>query len=78
MVNCDNCGVCCTKPFIRNNDKSYAFTGTVHEQTVRFCKHFDCEALKCKIYNERPPVCRDYPIGGKECLLKRTLFNLKL
>ena len=77
MVSCDGCGVCCTRPFNRNNGKNYAFTGIVHGQRVRFCKQFDCETLKCKIYNERPSYCRGY-VGGQECLSKRELFNLNL
>jgi uncharacterized cysteine cluster protein YcgN (CxxCxxCC family) len=78
MVSCDDCGACCTKPFIGNDNKNYAFVEIVHGQRVRFCKQFDCETFKCKIYNERPSVCRDYPVGGQECLSKRRLFNLKL
>ena len=77
MFNCDNCGVCCTKPPPDDNGKSYAHVSTIHGKRVRHCKYLDNETFKCKIYNERPPICRGYPIGGEKCLLKRTLFNLK-
>ena len=78
MVSCDNCGVCCTRSPPKNKNKNYAFVGTVHGQRVRHCKKFDCETKKCKIYNERPSYCREYPVGGEECLMKREMFNLKL
>ncbi len=79
MISCEDCGVCCTKPFnLTNNGKrsNYAFVGTVHGQRVRHCKEFDRETKKCKIYDERPQLCEDYLVGGKECLSRRELFNL--
>lgn len=31
------------------------------------CKHWDAETGDCRIYNERPDLCRDYPYGS-ECV----------
>ena len=33
------------------------------------CKHF--VQCRCAIYNTRPKVCRDYKVGGPDCLATR-------
>lgn len=35
------------------------------------CLWFDPERRVCRHYEWRPPICRDYELGGQECLDRR-------
>jgi len=35
------------------------------------CLWLDQETLKCKHYDQRPEICRDFVRGGEECLRVR-------
>lgn len=36
-----------------------------------WCAGLDRATLRCTIYAERPQICRDYEMGGSECLDER-------
>ena len=36
-----------------------------------WCAALNRDTLRCGIYERRPGVCRDYELGGSECLLER-------
>jgi Fe-S-cluster containining protein len=36
-----------------------------------WCAALDRDTMLCSIYEQRPGVCREYEMGGHECLLER-------
>lgn len=36
-----------------------------------WCVALDRNTMKCSIYERRPVICREYPMGGDECLEDR-------
>jgi len=39
-----------------------------------WCAALDRDTLLCGIYERRPAVCRDFPVGGSECVAERSNF----
>ena len=37
-----------------------------------WCAALDRDTLLCSIYEQRPAVCREYELGGSDCLLERS------
>ena len=37
-----------------------------------WCAALERDALLCGIYERRPAVCRDYPVGGSDCIAERS------
>ena len=37
-----------------------------------WCAALDRDTMLCGIYEQRPAVCRDYELGGNDCLLERS------
>lgn len=37
-----------------------------------WCAALDRDTMLCSIYERRPGVCRDYEVGGSDCLLERS------
>ena len=35
------------------------------------CLWYDAEMKRCRHYEWRPQICRDYELGGTACLLRR-------
>ena len=36
-----------------------------------WCAALDRDTMLCSIYQQRPGVCRDYEMGGGDCLIER-------
>jgi uncharacterized protein len=36
-----------------------------------WCAALDRDTLLCRIYERRPAICRDYELGGNDCLSER-------
>jgi Fe-S-cluster containining protein len=36
-----------------------------------WCAALDRNTMLCGIYDRRPTVCRDYQVGGSDCLIER-------
>ncbi len=36
-----------------------------------WCAALDRDTMLCTIYERRPGVCRDYEMGGSDCLIER-------
>ncbi|QJR82783.1 YkgJ family cysteine cluster protein [Alteromonas pelagimontana] len=80
-VSCSNCNAsCCRLEVMLITD-----TG-VPEQFVEFdswggmrmarlddgwCAALDRSSMRCSIYDKRPLICREYEMGGYECLSER-------
>lgn len=40
-----------------------------------WCAALDRRTLLCGIYQCRPAVCRDYPMGGSDCIVERSALG---
>jgi uncharacterized protein len=40
-----------------------------------WCSALDRNSMKCTIYTKRPLVCREYVMGGYECIDERTAYK---
>jgi Fe-S-cluster containining protein len=36
-----------------------------------WCAALDRDTLTCRIYERRPAICREYEMGGSDCLAER-------
>lgn len=36
-----------------------------------WCAALNRDTLRCSIYERRPGICREYELGGSDCLLER-------
>ena len=41
-----------------------------------WCAALDRDTMRCRIYERRPTVCRDYQVGGSECIAERSAAQL--
>ena len=39
-----------------------------------WCAALDRETMLCTIYSQRPGVCREFAMGGDDCLTERARF----
>jgi Fe-S-cluster containining protein len=39
-----------------------------------WCAALERDTMRCRIYQRRPAICRDYEMGGSDCIAQR--FNL--
>ena len=37
-----------------------------------WCAALDRDTMLCGVYDRRPAVCRDYPVGGSDCIVERS------
>lgn len=81
-VSCDDCGVCClhlrTPPFLDYEiphvpvelmaevDAENALHQTYDPDGP--CIWFDVSLKRCKHHEHKPDVCRDFLVGGEDCL----------
>ena len=51
---------------------NFHFSGLIRgEEPQESCLWFDQVTRRCRHHEFRPQVCRDYEIGGRECLRER-------
>lgn len=83
VLNCDGCGACCdtqgTPPFsYQGGDRPPAhLMWDIEEHMYRYddgepCLWYDTQTKQCKHYEHRPDACREFPVGGEDCLRMRT------
>lgn len=70
-MDCAVCGgACCEGPIIR--EPIYPDADTRRWLQLRVTPHGGCAALsasgRCEIYEDRPHVCKVYPVGGPDCV----------
>jgi uncharacterized protein len=81
MVNCSNCpAACCRLEVMLISDTGvpdrFIATDQWGSQTMRrlddgWCAALDRNTMRCTIYDRRPEICRDFAMGGQECLETR-------
>ena len=86
MVTCASCKACCCKLeviLMGEDDPPAEFIATDRwgGQVMRrlddgWCAAVDRVTMLCRIYERRPGVCREFRMGGSECLTERLALNL--
>lgn len=87
-IKCTECGACCMYPFVvgvSDHDKipekylssDYIMGCRYMERDKKngFCIVFDQEKRLCRIYNNRPEVCRSVQPNDQWCEKSRAYFN---
>lgn len=87
---CKNCGVCCTWEVpIYPEDKDNIPEDMVEiikipEEYKAMRRHrgsnvyiaFDLKTKKCTIYKKKPIACREFEMGGHDCLMARNFDSI--
>lgn len=91
ILNCDNCGACCMEmrspPFIGDMDPEFmALPGEMRVAIVTHalgdappespCLWLDLETRRCKHYDLRPEICRDFEVGSDGCRRWREAYGI--
>ncbi len=81
-VACDSCKACCCRleVMLMGEDDVPAelaetdpWGGQVMTRLADgWCAALERGTLRCGIYERRPAVCRDYPVGGSDCIAERS------
>ena len=87
-VNCEGCGKCCMHvghPMFVHDEPSYislpANLRKAHDEYMESldgddlgepCYWLDLDSLRCRNYEHRPRVCREFEVGGEGCLETRS------
>ncbi|MBK1694480.1 zinc/iron-chelating domain-containing protein [Chromatium weissei] len=80
-ITCDNCAAACCRLEVlclTNTGVPSRFMiqdrwgGMVMERLDDgWCAALDRDTLRCRIYEQRPLVCREFEMGGADCLIER-------
>lgn len=80
-VTCATCRACCCRleVILMGDDAppiEFVETDRWGGQVMRrlddgWCAALDRKTILCRIYEQRPGVCRDFPVGSDECLTER-------
>jgi len=91
--NCKNCGLCCTweveiypedKDDIPKEMTERIKTSLEELRIMRLrpgtnvCIALDLKTKKCTIHNKKPTSCKEFEIGGHDCLLAREHDSIKI
>jgi uncharacterized protein len=86
-ISCASCDArCCRLEVLLMGDDAVPIELTVEDrwggQVMRrlddaWCAAVDRDTMKCTIYERRPAVCRDYPVGESDCLVERSRLAAK-
>jgi len=88
VLNCDHCGVCCrqigTPPFtgIDGDEPPPWLEWDVNRHCDRLdrrlpCIWYDEPTRRCRHYEHRPQVCREFEIGSPDCLEFRREYGIE-
>ncbi len=80
-INCDTCeAACCRLQVLLIGDPDVPESMTersdwggevMQRRSDGWCTALDRDTMRCTIYAQRPQVCRDYEMGGRECVDER-------
>jgi Fe-S-cluster containining protein len=80
-VTCASCRACCCRLevlLMSEDDVPAQFVTedrwggrTMTRLADGWCAALDRATLRCRIYERRPAICRDYDVGGSDCLSER-------
>jgi uncharacterized protein len=85
-ISCSTCEACCCKLEVilmgddsvpRHLTREDAWGGEVMRRLDDgWCVALDRDSMLCSIYERRPGVCRDYEMGGVECIEERAHLDV--
>jgi uncharacterized protein len=80
-INCDHCMACCCRLEVlllsdTGVPRQYIAIDKWGGMTMSrledgWCAALDRNTMKCRIYNRRPLVCREFEMGSDECVAER-------
>ena len=83
-VTCDNCpAVCCRLPVLLIGDNAVPEAMTdwtdwggqvMRRDDDGWCVAVDRTRMCCSIHPDRPQICRDFEMGGEDCLAERAVY----
>ena len=86
VVTCATCRACCCRlevMIMGDDEVPVELTEPDHwggrimaRSADGWCAALDRDTLRCRIYEHRPTVCRDYQMGGSECITERSAAKL--
>ncbi len=81
-VSCDSCKACCCRlevMLMGEDDVPPELTETdpwggqvMARLADGLCAALERDTLRCGIYERRPGICRDFPVGGNDCIAERS------
>ena len=81
-INCTSCQACCCHLeviLMGDDDPPQAFVETdawggqvMARKDDGWCAALDRDTMRCRIYERRPGVCREFEMGGSECIAERS------
>lgn len=84
-VSCSNCQACCCRLeviLISDTGVPDRFVGlnnsnveVMARSSDGWCSALDRNSMSCSIYEQRPLVCREFEMGGNDCLSERSAFR---
>lgn len=86
LISCTACNACCCKlEVLLIGDDNVPARLTVEDDwggwVMRrlddgWCAALDRKTMRCTIYENRPGICRDYEMGGDDCLEETDVHRL--
>jgi Fe-S-cluster containining protein len=84
IITCANCQACCCRlevMLITETGVPAEYIDTdrwggqiMHRLDDGWCAALDRDTLMCKIYENRPLICREFEMGEYECVAERKLY----
>lgn len=93
LKHCHNCGLCCTymssPPFTPDEPRWQRLDELLKIEIEHYldspryddggpCLWLDLGNGRCKHYEDRPEVCREFEVGNESCRKQRTAANLTI
>ena len=85
-ISCSRCLACCCKLEVilmgeDNPPEEFVETDRWGGQVMArledgWCAALDRDTMRCTIYARRPGVCREFEMGGGECITERKLLSI--
>jgi len=86
VIDCASCKACCCRlevMLMSEDEIPPALTATdpwggqvMARLADGWCAALDRDTMSCRIYDRRPSVCRDFPMGGSDCVELRAAAML--
>ncbi|MEH6824856.1 MAG: YkgJ family cysteine cluster protein [Motiliproteus sp.] len=83
-VTCSSCEACCCRlPVMlitdtgvpeRYIETSFSGGDTMARLDDGWCAALDRNSMRCRIYQNRPLICREFEMGDYECVAERTAY----
>ena len=84
-ISCASCAACCCRlevMLMAGDDVPRELTArdpwggwVMRRLADGWCAALDRSTRGCTIYERRPGICRDYEMGGSDCIEERALFR---